>query len=420
MRNSNHLSKPKEVSSRIGIVFGLWIGVEYAVVIGVRILGGSKSEGALNIFALVAAIIWPLLYFLIGKHSLTPSRIRGGTFFALAVFLLFCLLSSFMSPIGLYSSAFFGLTLISIWISLNFISAMDGPQFETGLKIYAIIITAVLVAFAWYDYVPGTRLGNGKEILNPNSIGVITISAALAAMAIRNWLLRYGLIVMVFGIIYLTGSRSAAISSLLGLAIIGYERTRTGKNTLRLFMALGSLLVFAVLLIFWKTLWPLIDGFLQLHSESRGIGSGATGRTEAWLLTWRLFLENPVLGIGFRAHDNVLGGSSHNGYLASLAEIGLIGFTALLYLLFSGAFLLWRKARETGWTFSHSILFGLCCSNLFLAIFERYLINVGNPTSLLFLVSILAPVLTPPRKKRKRPAVMDARNMEKHQQAAYR
>jgi hypothetical protein len=53
--------------------------------------------------------------------------------------------------------------------------------------------------------------------------------------------------------------------------------------------------------------------------------------------------------------------------------------------------LLWTGSREPGPGFSQSILFGLCVGYLVLAMFERYLINVGNPTSLLFLVSIMRP-----------------------------
>lgn len=101
------------------------------------------------------------------------------------------------------------------------------------------------------------------------------------------------------------------------------------------------------------------------------------------------FWDNPVLGIGFRAHEVLLGISSHNGYLAMLAEIGLIGFVAVIYIILIGVFLLWRKVRHTELTFSHSILFGLSCGYLFLAMFERFLINVGNPTSLLFLIATL-------------------------------
>jgi O-antigen ligase len=113
----------------------------------------------------------------------------------------------------------------------------------------------------------------------------------------------------------------------------------------------------------------------------------------AWKWTWDLFVHNPVLGVGFRAHEYLLkaDSSSHNGYLATLAEIGVFGFLGALFLVARGLRLLWTSSREPGSGFSQSILFGLCVGYLLLAVFERYLINVGNPTSLLFLVSIMRP-----------------------------
>jgi len=98
-----------------------------------------------------------------------------------------------------------------------------------------------------------------------------------------------------------------------------------------------------------------------------------------------------VLGVGFRAHEFLLktDSSSHNGYLATLAEVGILGFLGVMFLVMRGMRLLWTGSREPGPGFSQSILFGLCAGYLLLAVFERYLINVGNPTSLLFLVAIM-------------------------------
>jgi O-antigen ligase len=104
-------------------------------------------------------------------------------------------------------------------------------------------------------------------------------------------------------------------------------------------------------------------------------------------------MRNPVIGVGFRAHEFLLkaDSSSHNGYLATLAEVGILGFLGVLFLVARGLYLLWAGSREPGPGFSQSILFGLCVGYLLLAVFERYLINIGNPTSLLFLVSIMRP-----------------------------
>jgi O-antigen ligase len=106
-------------------------------------------------------------------------------------------------------------------------------------------------------------------------------------------------------------------------------------------------------------------------------------------------MNNPLTGVGFRAHEKYFSGmegaSSHNGYLATLAEIGLIGFIGNILLIFTGFLKLWRRVRDPLLAYSYSILLGLGCGYLFLAMFERYLINIGNPTSLLFLLCVTLP-----------------------------
>lgn len=384
--------KPKD--SWAGIVFGLWIGGIYLGSIGGRLLvQGEREDTIIHIVVLIVAILWPLLYFVFSRHGFLPRGIRGSSLLALLVFFLFCFLSSFVSPIAFNSAAFVALTLVSVWLSLQFGSAMNTRQLESGLKIYALIITVVLAGFAWDDYTPGLRLGNGKGILNPNSVGVVSVSAALAAMAFRSWLIRYLLVGIIFVIIYLSGSRASAMGTLIGLGIIGYQRTRLAGTGIKV-IVLSILIISAIAMAaYWASTESAISDFLQLKARDRGLGSGATGRVIAWSQTWQLFLGSPLLGIGFRAHEHILGVSSHNGYLATLAEIGLPGFIAIMYLIFTGAYRLWRITQKAELVYNYTILFGLICGYLFIAIFERFLINVGNPTSLLFMVGIILPMI---------------------------
>jgi O-antigen ligase len=102
-------------------------------------------------------------------------------------------------------------------------------------------------------------------------------------------------------------------------------------------------------------------------------------------------MSHPISGVGFRTHEAALkiNSSAHNGYLALLAEIGVIGFAAVLYVTISGLWNIWRRIQYPSQTFSYSVLLGLASGYFVLAMFERYFINTGNPTSLLFLISIL-------------------------------
>jgi O-antigen ligase len=195
------------------------------------------------------------------------------------------------------------------------------------------------------------------------------------------------------GIIILTSSRAAAVAAVAGLGMVVWLRLRARRRPVLLLAGIGLIVAIGVSIAYGDVLYRTLDRFYALSTADRGITSGASGRVTAWKWTWELFLRNPVFGVGFRAHEYLLKAdtSAHNGYLATLAEVGILGFVSVLFLVSRGLHLLWTGSRKPGPGFSQSILFGLCVAYLLLAVFERYLINVGNPTSLLFLVGIMRP-----------------------------
>jgi O-antigen ligase len=339
------------------------------------------------------AVVWPLLYFAMGRCRFVPRSMPFAATGGLILFGMASALSSFMSPVALLSTGYLVLTLAGIWLALQFNSSLDADQYEQGLKVFAFLTTGLLVGFAWYDYVPGVRLGNGKNILNPNTIGLVSVSVLLGAMSIKRLTLRLVVMVPIAGIIVLTSSRAAAVAAVVGLAMTVWLRLRARKRSIWLIAGIGLIAAVGVTLAYGDAVYRVLDRFYGLSTADRGISSGASGRVAAWKWTWELFVRNPVFGVGFRAHEFLLkaDSSSHNGYLATLAEVGILGFLGVLFLVMRGMRLLWTGSREPEPGFSQSILFGLCVGYLLLAVFERYLINVGNPTSLLFLVSIMRP-----------------------------
>ena len=378
--------------AQVGLVLGLWLSGVFAASLGGRIETGH--EGATSTMVLLgAAVMWPLLYFAIGRCSFVPYAMSPAATGGLILFGIASALSSVLSPVALISTGYVVLTLTGIWLALQFNSNLNGDQYEWGLKVFALLTTGLLIGFTWYDYVPGMRLGNGKEILNPNTIGLVSVSVFLAAMSFRTFVLRLTVMGAIAGIIVLTSSRAAAVAAVVGLVMIVGLRLRARRQPVLLLAGLSLFLVIGVTIAYGDAMYRVLDRFYALSTVDRGISSGASGRVEAWKGTWDLFVHNPMLGVGFRAHEFLLkaDSSSHNGYLATLAEVGMLGFLAILLLIARGLRLLWAASREPVPGFSQSILFGLCVGYLLLAIFERYLINVGNPTSLLFLVSIMRP-----------------------------
>ena len=130
---------------------------------------------------------------------------------------------------------------------------------------------------------------------------------------------------------------------------------------------------------------------LHLDDRYRGLNSGFSGRTELWRLTYEVWLSNPLVGIGYRAHEYYPGLeiSSHNGYLALLAETGIVGTIPVLVLFVLGLGELIRQARAG--EFVGKVGTSLVVGYLFICFFERFTINFGNPTSIVVLVFLFVP-----------------------------
>ncbi len=378
----------------VGIVLGLWLTGLFAGSLFGRMEGRMNSTFEI---IMLASLLWPAGYFLLSRCRFVPNGFTSGAIAGLVVFGLFCGLSSFGSRAALESINYTVLTLLTILVVLQFNSNLDAAHYETGLKSYAVLMTALVLGFAAYDYVPGSRLGGGKGSLNPASFALVTMSVLIAAMAIRRAIVRVPILVAMGTVIFLTGARASAVAALFGLAVTMVSRRRIagarGYTLLACCVVVGA----ALTAYYGDVVIRGLTGFFAIDDRHRGLESGGSGRLETWNAAWNLFLSHPFLGVGFRAHETFLkmNTSAHNGYLALLAEIGLIGFAAALYFTLTGMWRIWRRSQDPTQTYSYSVLLGLACGYFVLAVFERYYINVGNPTSLLFLLSILCPSLSP-------------------------
>ena len=377
----------------IGLVLGLWLAGVFAGSLFGRMEG---RKGHVYEIIMLLSLVWPCGYFLLSRCRFVPSGFSTGTIAGLAVFGMFCGFSALVSQAPLESAQYTVLTILTIFVVLQFNTNLDVEQYERGMKTYAVVMAVLVSGFALYDYVPGRRLGGGRGILNPASFALVTMSVFVTAMAIRTAIVRIPILVVMGTVIYLTGARASALAAMVGLAITLFLRRRTAGASGYLLL-IGCVVVGTALVAYYgEVVVRGASDFFAIQDRHRGLESGGSGRLETWKTTWNLFLSHPILGVGFRTHEAVLkvASSAHNGYLALLAEIGVIGFGAVLLVTLSGMWKTWRRNQDPSKTFTYSVLLGLACGYFVLAIFERYFINAGNPTSLLFLLSILGPSLT--------------------------
>lgn len=395
MTSMNDADEPQlpEHGTWIGLVLGLWLTGVFAASLFGRMEG---RKGHMYEVIMLASLVWPAGYFLLSRCRFVPGGFSPGMIVGLALFGIFCGLSSFVSAAPLESVQYVALTILTVLVVLQFNTNLDASQYEIGLKFYAVLGAVLVSGFALYDYTPGIRLGGGKGILNPASFALITMSVFVTAMAIRRAIVRIPILVAMGIVIYLTGTRASAVAALFGLAITLFCRRRTAGTQGYVLLVFCVVLGGAVAVYYGDVVVRGASDFFAIQDRHRGLESGGSGRLETWKATFNLFLAHPLLGVGFRTHETALkiNSSAHNGYLALLAEIGVIGFSAVLLVTLSGLWKTWRRNQDPSQTFSYSVLLGLACGYFVLAIFERYFINAGNPTSLLFLLGILGPALS--------------------------
>lgn len=368
-------------------MLGLWLSGVFAV----SLAGRTENHGFVVLAMLGAGLVWPGLYFmLIGR--ILPVTPAPGTRIALLIFTLFAGASVYVSPIIWMSGAYFLITLAAIFISMQFNTVLSPEQYRRGLAIYACITSILLLCYAAKYYQPGVRLGSKDGgVLNPNSIGMISLSVIATAFSLRRWLFRIAVAGAGAGVLILTDSRSAALGALAAMATILWVKRRHSPGSTKVVFTIALILASAGAAIYWSSIVEVVERFFAVNNYYRGLGTGFTGRLLVWKQTWDLFVDHPLLGVGFRAHEQFVTaqGSSHDGYLATLAEIGLFGFSALLYVIVAGIGRLRKSAVDPRQAPVVAALLAICAGYCFVAIFERYLLNVGNPTSLLFILAIL-------------------------------
>lgn len=218
------------------------------------------------------------------------------------------------------------------------------------LKILSIgILPLLLGAFASQIPFPwGVRLA--PLDIHPNWWGELLFAFSASALAFRTFVVRWGLLVLAALLLYLVQARGAMLAcGVTVMVVILYEyggvfrRGTVARLILGGFLA-GMAALAAVVVLTWNTgVFGAVDfvrdKVLLVHDEYRGLGTGVTGRLEAWAEAWSSFLDRPLLGHGIDTMPAV-----HNGFLILASEGGILLLTAIGWLLLNGI----ADKRRTG------------------------------------------------------------------------
>jgi O-antigen ligase len=271
--------------------------------------------------------------------------------------------------------------------------------FLTVFGVYLAVTALAETAQQWWLVYPkytrdpsvGIHFGRARgPLLQSQSFGLYLAVCLVGAWLWRPWLGRFGQLVLILlypvflAAIFFTYTRCVWMGTALGgLIVLGLSLRGTWRP-----LVLGSALAAGLLGTIFA--W---DRIVELNREQGAAAarSSAECRLSFTYVSWKMFLDRPLLGCGFgqfsdakrpyladRATALHLEGiryyPHHNTFLSLLTETGLIGlalFVAVLVDWTRGAWRMWRSSAAPDWVRSQGLaMLGvlgiyLCCAVFF-------------------------------------------------------
>jgi len=228
-------------------------------------------------------------------------------------------------------------TLVLVFIIWDLYTTQEAIL--AGLQAY-ILGAYVAVGTAVQNYLSGNayytnyqRFSPGDT--NPDGFGFILalgipLAWYLAASKSTNRLgplwkfINYAYIPAAFLGLALSGTRTALVASLVGMAFGLISLTR-----LRIWARIAIVILLTGVIIY---LWPRVatlESFQRLGTTGTELTEGdLNNRTNNWREGFDAFVEHPIIGVGSNMYRSInsLGKVGHNSFISVLVELGLIGF----------------------------------------------------------------------------------------------
>ncbi|HSI56836.1 MAG TPA: O-antigen ligase family protein [Ideonella sp.] len=241
---------------------------------------------------------------------------------------------------------------------LLYVVVFNAIQTRQQVQTLTMIFISVLLFMVWRElsgFVAGESFSYGRRAngpfwivgLNANHFGAFIAHYAVFALGMyavdtHKWRRRLYLLTFAGSLypLFYSYSRGAYVAVLAALLVLGLVRWRL------------LLVLLAIFMFTWTTVLPdsVVDRINTTESEDGDLEESAAMRLVVWDLAERLFKEHPGFGVGFDgfwyASDGLSLRNTHNYYLQTAAEQGLIGLLLLAALFFKGAKSGWRLYRE--------------------------------------------------------------------------
>lgn len=301
----------------------------------------------------------------------------------------------------------YGLLLLTVLIAVGIVVRflLAEHVFVAAFWSYLLLVLSVL-ALQGAEFLETLSVSRNNEVglvrlyplgLHPNLSGflygggaVVMVRAAAIYRGGRRILAIIGFMFCI-AIMLAASARAGllALAAALGAGAM-LVSSRLGKKT-KAALVFGSLVLLLALILNAEQIGQYLVSILEIDSETRGVGSGGSGRLELWERGYGLATEDVLhlfVGRGFRSGAfEAVGFHFESSYLTIAYEFGVL-FTVVFVM--RSVWLTVRTARtlgdgrDPGWFIMMVLIFVMVQS-----IFNRYLIAVGNTLSLLFIFLLL-------------------------------
>jgi O-antigen ligase len=377
-----------------GALWGMWLGCGPLILflgaparIPIYLYGQvdtrleTPQAKALTILVILLGLV-PALATLIGSR-LRPAQ--ALPFLAIATMILFTITLSLM---GTHDRAdvvkpLLGLYVFGLVVLLASAETRDEAFLHNLLVGYAAIHAfAAVVALIDGNFLYGRFMGR----LGPNYWGSVCAYGLLAATVARHRLLFVVLAAIDLFTLLASQNRTAMLALIVGgtlLMVLAYIRSGViGRLWIWLMVLAGS-----VALLF--AMPTLLSKVFMVDDPRRGLDSGGTGRAIAWKEAWALFEQHPLFGVGYRHHEQYItaASSAHQAYLATAADMGVIGLLVFLIFLLAGLCTAIHKAvvhRSRAYAAIAALLLGYAVQGFA----EQRAINFANSVSLMMIIAV--------------------------------
>jgi exopolysaccharide production protein ExoQ len=190
-------------------------------------------------------------------------------------------------------------------------------------------------------------------------------------------------------------SRSSLIALFVaGLVAITIEY-RLGRLFSKRWVRIGCVLFAIFGAIFYEKIAAYFIKMLDLDSSWRGVNSGGSGRTDLWARGIATFFQDPlvfIFGGGFRSSNaEQIGFSTESSYISILLDSGAFLGVAIILVFWYAPIKALRLTNSADRYASPLVLLAAFMTFIIVeSVFNRYLLAIGNPASLMSLLILLS------------------------------